>query len=271
MPTLAVNGVQMYFEHLHPIKESLTPEPILLLAGMASDSASWQPVVAGLQQHNELLIPDNRCTGRTEPIPVQTSRELMIGDVLALLDNLGVDRVRVIGHSMGGMLAWALAATAPDRVTALLVASALPTLIPARLALFKSLAALRTEGNESDWLELFFQFLFSTEFFKDPAVVKGAVATARSYPYKQSMSAFSQQVSGLKSFIPELDLSAVSCPITAVTGSRDILMTPEMLTQFSQLHPQIGVRIVEHAAHAIHWEQPDAFLSIALDALNGMH
>ena len=268
MPIQSINGLQMHYEHLQPIKSKIASDvPVLLLSGMASDSASWQPVIAGLQAHYELLIPDNRCTGRTQPTTVETSRQLMVSDSVTLLDSLGIDKVNIIGHSMGGMLGWTLASEYPGRVSRLITASALPVVIPARIALFESLAALRNDKDEANWFKLLYQFLFSANFFNDSAMVNAAVAASQSYAYKQSIEAFSQQVKGLKSFVPSLDLSRVNCPITMMTGSDDVLMTPRMLSQFATQNTHVTTRVIDNAAHAIHWEQPTAFLSVALEAL----
>jgi pimeloyl-ACP methyl ester carboxylesterase len=57
--------------------------------------------------------------GRTSPVPYTLVD--MTGDVVALLDHLGVQRAHVVGASMGGMIAQILAATEPDRVTSLAV------------------------------------------------------------------------------------------------------------------------------------------------------
>lgn len=260
----------MHYEHFQPINtEKPVNDPVLLLSGMASDSASWQPVIKGLQAHYELLIPDNRCTGRTRPFNIETSRQLMVGDTLALLDSVGIDRVNIIGHSMGGMLGWALATEAPERVSRLITASALPTVPPARIALFESLSALRNDTNEAHWFELLYQFLFSTEFFNDSSAVKSAVLASLNYEHKQNKDAFAQQVSGLRTFAAEVDLSRVNCPVTMITGRNDILLTPSMLAHFTNQNAQITTRVIDDAAHAIHWEQPAAFVSLALEVLAG--
>ena len=102
MPSLSINSIQLHYEHHVCI--SSEQQPLLMLSGMASDSASWLPVVPRLATQCELLIPDNRCTGRTVPAPVHTSRDIMVNDLVSLLDALDVERVNVLGHSMGGML-----------------------------------------------------------------------------------------------------------------------------------------------------------------------
>jgi len=239
----------------------------LLLAGMASDSASWQPLVEGLRQQQSLLIPDNRCTGRTHPTPIACTRDLMVADILALLDALKIDRVNVLGHSMGGMLGWALACQAPDRVSHLISAAALPQVLPARIALFRSLLALRSEHNEADWFSLLYQFLFKPEFFENPDKVTAALDASRAYPYKQNLASFGQQVQALESFLPPLDLSQLRCSVTLMTGSHDVLMTPRMQADFQKQHPQMTTQVVDDAAHALHWEQAARMLVIVEQAL----
>lgn len=270
MPFLDLNGISLHLEQ-HSAASSATTDrpPLLLLAGMASDSASWQPLVESLRQQQALLIPDNRCSGQTRPNPVTLSRDLMVGDILAMLDQLGIEQVNVLGHSLGGMLGWALACQAPDRVSHLISAAALPHIIPARIALFRSLQALRTEHNEADWFALLYQFLFRHEFFDEPANVAAALEASMSYPHKQSLAAFSQQVMALETFLPQPALQQVRCPVTMLTGSRDTLMTPRMLSDFARQHPDIQTHVVEGAAHALHWEQPDRVIAIIEAALNG--
>ncbi len=269
MPLLDINGISLYFEQ-HAASDSAGAErtPLLLLAGMASDIASWQPLVDGLRQQQPLLIPDNRCTGRTRPTPVACTRELMVADILAMLDALAIDRVNVLGHSMGGMLGWALACQAPERVSHLISAAALPQVLPARIALFRSLVALRSEHNEAHWFSLLYQFLFKPDFFEQPDRVSAALDASLAYPHKQDLSAFSQQVEALESFLPPLDLSMLRCPVTLMTGSHDVLMTPRMQADFQRQHPQMTVYVVEDAAHALHWEQAANVLGLVEQVLS---
>lgn len=270
MPLLDINGISLHLEH-HPAPAAAQADrpPLLMLAGMASDSASWLPLIEPLRQQQTLLIPDNRCSGRTSPNPVSCSRELMVDDILALLDHLDIERVNVLGHSMGGMLGWALACRAPERVARLISAAALPHIIPARIALFRSLLALRSESNEADWFPLLYQFLFTPAFFDKPEAVAAALAGSLSYAHKQDLSAFRQQVAALESFLPELPLQNVSCPITLLTGSHDVLMTPQMINDFSARFTDVSTHVVEGAAHALHWEQPERVADIIENALNG--
>lgn len=269
MPFNSANGITLHYRLLASDNPAAASHPpLLMIAGMASDSFSWQPLVEPLSKHRRLILPDNRCTGQTTPSPVHVNRDLMVADLLALLDSLELEKVSVLGHSMGGMLAWALACTAPERVSHLITAAALPTVLPARISLFNSLAAIRSDKTESEWFELLYHFLFQADFFASPAQVKATIAASRSYPFKQSSEAFKHQVSALPSFTPPLELERVNCPITVMTGDMDVLLPPALLDAFCQQHPHIQAHVITQAAHALHREQADAMVQCVLGGLS---
>ena len=270
MPFIDANGVSLHYRRLGE------GPPLVLLAGMASDGASWEPVLDGLAARHELIVPDNRGSGRTVADGSSVSRERLAGDVLALLDALGIERAALLGHSMGAMLGWTIAARAPERVTALVPMAALPVATPARVELFATLARLRHGGDEADWFRLLFQFLFRPAFFTDPAVVDAAVATARAYPHKQTPEAFERQALALASFAEPLELDAVSCPVHPLCGADDLLSPPSAHLAFHSEHgdgarfPLAEPRVLENAAHSLHWERPDAVVAHVLAALDGV-
>ena len=270
MPHVRLGDIDLHYERPAPAPPDPARPPLLLLAGMASDSASWAPVAPALAARFDTIAPDNRCTGRTRPMPAPTSREAMVGDLLGLLDALGIERAAVLGHSMGAMLGWALAAAAPERVTRLVACAATPEVPRARVALFGSLARLRTGGaDEAEWFRLLFQFLFSPSLFEDPAAVDAAVANALAYPHRQGAGAFAVQAEALASFVSPPDLSRVTCPVLAVAAGRDWLARPEAVR--ARHAGDANVRTVElsEAAHALHWEDPEGLLGLVVPFLEG--
>ena len=93
--------------------------PLLLINGYAGAKADWDPAfLANLATRRRVICPDNRGIGESprggEPITV----EQLAADMLALLDDLGIDRLPVAGWSMGGFVTQTLAAAHPERVEA---------------------------------------------------------------------------------------------------------------------------------------------------------
>ncbi len=95
-------------------------EPVVLVAGCGQPAMSWDlgiapALVAGGYQ---VVTFDNRGVGPSSSPPAPYSVATMVEDTVGLLDHLGLDRVRMAGHSMGGWIAEVLAARHPDRVEA---------------------------------------------------------------------------------------------------------------------------------------------------------
>ena len=255
MTTIAANGIQLYFE-----RQGEGP-PLLLIAGVASDSASWGPVIEPLAERFDVISIDNRCTGRTEPSPCEVGLDLMVADCLAVLDALDLPAAQVIGHSLGGIVGLHLASRHPDRVTSLVAAATAPTIAPMHLSLFGDLARIyETEGVPVTlWFRLLFPWLFARRFFANLAAIEAAAEMARDYPYRQSAAAFRGQVAALADFMEPPDLAAISCPVLALHADRDLLVQPKDLAGFEPI-PNLTTATVADAGHSIHWDQPDAFM-----------
>lgn len=127
--------------------------PVVLLHGFPEDSTSWDRVVEYLHEAGcRTYRPDQRgYSPGARPTAVQDySMSHLVGDVVALLDAVGVDRVHLVGHDWGGGVAWAFASALPDRVATLTVLS---TPHPAALAW----AFEHTRQLLTSWYMLMFQ------------------------------------------------------------------------------------------------------------------
>ncbi|WP_328914157.1 MULTISPECIES: alpha/beta fold hydrolase [unclassified Streptomyces] len=94
--------------------------PLLLLHGLTGSGEDWDGVAPALAESWRLHIPDLRGHGAS-PRSREYSFELMRDDVLGYLDDAGLAEVTVIGHSLGGVIAYLLAALAPSRVRAMVL------------------------------------------------------------------------------------------------------------------------------------------------------
>ncbi|MEU6317985.1 alpha/beta hydrolase [Streptomyces sp. NPDC047009] len=94
--------------------------PLVLLHALGEDATDWEPVLPVLARYRRVYAPDLRGHGRST-WPGEYSLELMRADVLRFLNALGLARVDVIGHSMGGIVAYLLAADHPQRVSRLVL------------------------------------------------------------------------------------------------------------------------------------------------------
>lgn len=117
MPTVHANGITMYYE-LHG-----SGEPLVLIAGLNSDHGLYRTIVRELAMHYQVLVFDNRGVGQTDQPDVPYSMELMADDTAAMLRAVGITKANILGTSMGGRIAVALAIRHPDLVTRLILVS----------------------------------------------------------------------------------------------------------------------------------------------------
>ena len=113
--------------------------PVVLLHGFPQDRSSWDRISERLHAAGmRTWAPDQRgyCAGARPPDTAAYRLEHLIGDVIALIDATGHERVHLVGHDWGGGLAWLVAGNHPDRVASVTV---LATPHPAALS-----RALRT-------------------------------------------------------------------------------------------------------------------------------
>ena len=119
MRSIAVNGTRIAF-----IDEGQGP-PLLLLHGLAGSHDDWRMQWPAFAASHRVVVPDLRgfgASGRQEPFTIQQHAR----DMLALIAALGIERVLVVGLSMGGAVTLELALRAPDRVTACVLANTAP-------------------------------------------------------------------------------------------------------------------------------------------------
>ncbi|MGW5093782.1 alpha/beta fold hydrolase [Streptomyces nodosus] len=94
--------------------------PLVLLHALGESATDWEVVVPALARSRRVYALDLRGHGRSD-WPGEYSLELMQTDVLRFLDTLGQGPVDLIGHSMGGIVAYLLAENCPQRVSRLVL------------------------------------------------------------------------------------------------------------------------------------------------------
>jgi pimeloyl-ACP methyl ester carboxylesterase len=100
--------------------------PLVLLHGFPDSGRIWRNQVPALAQAGfQVIVPDLRGYGRSDK-PTEVAayrRELLVGDVLAVIGATGAERAHIVGHDWGASVAWTLALMAGDRVDHLVALS----------------------------------------------------------------------------------------------------------------------------------------------------
>src|ERR1041384_1399433 len=105
-----VNGVRLHY------LVAGKGDPVILLHGYAQNSHMWRPLMAQLTKTNTVIAPDLRGFGQSGKPPQGYDKKTMAQDIHVLAASLGYKRVRVAGHDIGLMVAYAYAAQFPSEV-----------------------------------------------------------------------------------------------------------------------------------------------------------
>jgi pimeloyl-ACP methyl ester carboxylesterase len=108
------------------VAEAGSGEPLLMLHGWPQHWYLWRDVIPLLAPHARLICPDLRGFGWTAVARGGYDRETMARDVLALMDVLGLERVRLVGHDWGGWIGFLLCLRHPARIERFLACNMLP-------------------------------------------------------------------------------------------------------------------------------------------------
>jgi pimeloyl-ACP methyl ester carboxylesterase len=104
-----------------------TGPPLILITGYTATMDSWDPrFVGALAERYRVVIFDNAGVGRTQALPAPLTIDAMANQTSALIDALGLDRPDVLGWSMGGTIAQALAVLHPAQIHRLVLCATFP-------------------------------------------------------------------------------------------------------------------------------------------------
>src|SRR5580704_12887489 len=122
-----VNGLQLYYE----IRGSGRPL-VLLHGGLLTIDLNFGPLLGPLAASRQVIAVELQGHGHTADTGRPMTIEALAGDVVALLDHLEIAEADLFGFSLGGLVACAVALSAPARVGRLIIASADPHRPPGR-------------------------------------------------------------------------------------------------------------------------------------------
>lgn len=218
----------------------------------------WSPYHDRLSEHFRVVAPDHPGFGRSQrPEWLETIDDVVLHYV-ELLDALGLERVSMLGTSLGGWIAAAFAVWHPERVDRLVLAAP---------------AGIKVEGAARHDV-----FAHSTEetlrhLFHDPSRIaqieahdSGAGALLRAYRESTTLARLTWNP---YYYDPKLQsrLPRITAPTLIVWGENDAFLAPAHGHVLASLIPGAALRTIDACGHLIPLEQPDAFVRLVLDFL----
>lgn len=255
------------------VAEAGEGEPLVLLHGWPQHWWAWRRVVPLLAPHARLIMPDLRGFGWSDAPPDGYDKQSMADDVLVVLDRLGLQRVRIVGHDWGGWIAFLACMTAPERFErALMLGVSPPFGRPSprmlldlwRFAYMLAIAA-PVVGERVAASERFVRTVLSARagaFTDDDlrafAAVVAQPARARASVQLYRTFLLREAVRGAR--------GRLHVPTRLVVGARDPVVRPSLLAGRERFADDLTIELVPDCGHWIPAERPDLVAERVLSA-----
>lgn len=261
MPIKNCNGINIYFE-IHG--EGI---PLVLISGLGGDHFFWQSSLDILSPKFQVITIDTRGIGQTDAPKEDFSIQLFAEDIIALLDELKIERAHFLGFSMGGNIALTLALNYPERIEKLIIAAS-NAVMNAQIRLFVDAVLDVYENGIStkQMFDLICPWLFSTSFLEKP---ENAVFLKydENAPYQQPLFAWKNQYLAQRKYNIVDDISKIQSPTLILTGECDLFATLADVKVLNNKIENSALKIIPQSGHLINFEYPELFHKSVLDFL----
>ena len=230
-----VNDIEMYYE-IHG-----EGEPLLLMHSVTGSMAQFENVIPILAEEYQVIAVDFRGHGRTTDAGQPLSYELMASDMVALLDQLEMDAVHIVGNKDGGIIGLAMAMEHPERVKSLVAASV-------------------------NWSPAGFHPWF-VDYVKGATLENWDAMTGEMYrtvaPDPSIMPVMLEKVRNLLLMQPNFtleQLGAITTPVLVLAGADEEVLKIGHVEHLAAALPNASLVWIEDAGHGVLDEQFDAWM-----------
>ncbi|MFF5802654.1 alpha/beta fold hydrolase [Streptomyces sp. NPDC012746] len=249
---------------------------VLLLHGLMGRAFHWTGTARWLAERHRVVALDQRGHGQSDrPAVGPYTREAFVADAEAVIDQLGLAPVTLIGHSMGALTAWQLAARRPDLVRALVICD--------------MRASALGEASQQEWADWFHRWPlpFPTQdaarrWFgeDDPRVERpdpGRGAFFAEVMHQASdgwrpLFSRRQMLTARETWVHDAhweELAQVGCPTLVVRGLDGELGRAEA-QEMVRVLPEGQYAEIPDAGHYLHYDQPTAWRAVLEPFLDGV-
>jgi pimeloyl-ACP methyl ester carboxylesterase len=235
--------------------------PLVILHGLFGSSGNWRGIARELAGTHSVFSVDLRNHGAS-PWADSMDYVEMADDVLQLIERLGLDRPTVMGHSMGGKTAMALALRHPRRVGRLIVVDIAPvpyadTLTPfaeAMRSVDVVAAASRAEVQRRLQLSVADRGVV-------PFLMQNLVTRNDHFDWRLNLMGISAAMPQLCTFPSALLGARFTGPLKVIAGAGSDYVAQRDGASFRPMFSDIEIEVIDNAGHWVHADQPAAFLA----------
>lgn len=250
---IAANGI---IQHVALAGPARAPA-VLLVHGLGWDHTLWRNEIDMLAAAGwRAIAPDLRGMGQSDKPDEPYSIDLYAADLLRVLDALATERFALVGFSLGGTIALAMAARVPARIGAAVIACASPTSTPEGVAATEAMLARAQKLGRRRFAEEQAQAIWTPVWARDhPAEVRRFVAWRSS----MDQDALARAFRASHGVDLRRELARVTAPVRVVVAASDGFVSVESGRALADALPDADFMVIEDAGHMVSIERPKEF------------
>jgi 3-oxoadipate enol-lactonase len=262
MAFASLNGIKLHYR-IDGAAGSQAPW-LVLSNSLGSDVSMWAPQVAAFARHFRVLRYDTRGHGQSEAPRGPYSIEQLTGDVIGLLDTLGIERAHFCGLSMGGLTGVGLGARYAQRIDRLVLSNTAAKIGSPEVWLPRA-ARAREEGMEALADAVLARWLTQPFVERNPLVL----AQMRDVLVHTDREGYAANCEALNAADLREAARSIQAPTLVIGGAQDLSTPAAQGRELAESVP--GSRYLElDAPHLSNIELSDAYTRAVLDFLLGI-
>lgn len=229
---------------------------------LGTDSRIWDAVVPRLTDRYAVLLYDKRGHGLSDAPRGPCTIADHAADLLALLDTVGADRVALVGLSVGGLIAQAIAAEHPERVAALVLCDTAAKIGDAA-SWDARIEAAEYKGMESiadAVMERWFTRAYRTE---QPVALRGW----RTMLARQPAGGYAATCAAIRDADLRAATATIRVPTLVVAGDQDLSTPPDLVRAMADAIAGATFRMIAGSGHIPPVEQPEILAGLIAEHL----
>lgn len=252
MPIIHTNGIDLYYE------EQGSGEPLLLIMGITATGSVWEKHVAHWQKQFRCITVDNRGVGLSDKPAGPYTTAQMADDCAGLLDALHIQKVRVVGCSMGSTIAQQLAIRYPEKIVSMVLMCPWARCDNNAKATFQHMINCKA-GLEPEAFSLFIQLLIYSKSSWDDHSMFVEMAAGRKQAAAdqqiQPLHGLSGQAAACINHDVLSQLPQINQRVLVIGGKADVFTPLWMAEEVAGAIPNAELHLYDGCGHAFHWEK----------------
>ncbi len=235
-------------------------EPVIWVSGLGDDYQSWLPFAKDLSKNFRCIVFDNRGVGQSNKPDFPYSIKMMADDTAALIEELGLDHVHVIGHSMGGAITQELAIGYPKLLKTITLLATWPKTDALMQDIIEGLKFIieckELKNNRTQFMRHILRWCLTFRFYEKKGAMEEVLKLIAENPHPQPTFAFLRQADACIHHNTSSRLNQIKIPTHIIVGDEDILTPPRFSKTLAGEIKGSKLTIIKECGHGYALEKP---------------